>query len=576
MANPREHAVRHASRLPIVLCCAEDSELALGAVVDALRDEGFAPEVLSGVELDPGLLTSTVDRVREPAVFVLCQGDRLDRGQVRRLEGLFSARKGPQHCMVTVELPRRPGPAVVEVVRAAARDMSRGSPDPDLDDGHYMRDVVMPSSVAAVPGATVPARAAPSRAPAAPVVPSPEGISDEALGLSDDGDTEVVDPLELERGPQGPSPDVQIATDAHEVEAERSFGDGVPLEVPDDYPVVGESSQDVEIRGAPGRLGWDHSGPVEVERVARPPHADPRAEADDRPLPSASSPIEIGVPPPAGATPEAPRRGARVLLLLVAATGMLGVVTMAVLHATAPVGVGPGRGMVERRVPAAAHDPADGAPEPRDRPAVAVAAGPVEGGNGAHAGSGSDGPATTDPGDELAGGTATSDGGTEAEAPPLEGASPGAQAEPGETLEAGDDAQDPAPEGTVKMVPPPPSVDASREQLEAAIEAAVADGRLHAVDPLLALPTGPGTITWDEASRRCKRRTLEGLRSWRLPSKAQLVQLRRAQVLTSGTYWSRTAVGDDEVYVLDATTGRMDQSLKIEPNARAICVRKRP
>ena len=126
------------------------------------------------------------------------------------------------------------------------------------------------------------------------------------------------------------------------------------------------------------------------------------------------------------------------------------------------------------------------------------------------------------------------------------------------------------------LVPPPPNTAPSASQLEAAIAAAIAAGRMQEHGELLVLPAGTETMTWDEASARCRRRKAEGMRSWRLPSKGELVELRKAKLLPPGTYWSRAAVGGDEAYAFDAASGRMNVWLKMEPNARALCVRKRP
>jgi hypothetical protein len=594
-----------ASPLPIVLCCAEESEVALVAVVDALHREGHAPEVVPGVETDATLMTAATDRVRGPALFVLCQSEDLDRFQVRRLEGLFSARKGPAHRLVTIEVARRGTAAIVSEVRAAARDVGRGG-ERDEDDGSYMRDVVTPTSVAAVPGAMIPERsdrsaaprggragaakaASPSGAtsgPSSAMVQAPEGISDEALGLESRGggsDTEVVDPAELHRTTRLPEPDVQLSTEPAARAALAAAGwtadegepsDGIPHAVAEDFPTLGESSPDVEVRGAPRQASWPESGPVEVERVARRRKADPRAESDDRPLPSASTPIDVGRPPPAPEEPEpAPRKGARLLLLLFAGAGMGAVITMAVLHATAPASPGPAD-VQERGVPVASETPqpeerepdptkvepvptkVEPAPVPVEpRPIEAVAA--EDAGTGSGGADDSDG--STSPGG-TAGADAAGDDGERADAGAVEAADADGGAAP------------PAEDGGGKLVPPPPTKSAGDGQLEAAI----AEGRIRELGALLLVNTGPSTVTWDEAASRCSRRKVAGLGNWKLPTKGQLVELRRAKLLAPGSYWSRSTVGEDEAFVVDAGSGEASQWLKMEPNGRVVCVRQRP
>ncbi|MCX4244952.1 hypothetical protein [Paraliomyxa miuraensis] len=585
-----------ASRLPIVLCCAEESEVVLVEVVDALHREGFAPEVLPGVELDASLVTAAADRMRGLALFVLCQSDDLDRFQVRRLEGLFSARKGPLHQMITVELPQRHPTAIAGEIRKAAQQMIRGSARADHDDAHNMRDVVMPTSVSAVPGAVIPPRQPRTREPgrdskaaaAAAAAPSPEArtnaraeagpVSVEAAG---DADKAVVDLDELERLRPQPATGrpVDSAPEVDSWSPGSQLGDGVPLEVPEDFPVVGESSQDVEVR-RPRRVRSERSGPI--DHGERPRQVDPRAETDDRPLPSASSPIDIGDPAAYVSKPPSRPRGPRVLLLLVAATGMTAVVGMAVLHATAPMRPGPAevsvRGVPQDEAEHPAPGGASGAEADREPSAGdgsiagsmgdAGSEGSTSGGEGttAEATTGAD-VASTEPAGSSGDGTeGTSDD-------VMDGTSDAGAS--GQELGVGEPIE-PTEPGLAKVVPPPPTAGTVRLQQQAVVDAALADGRLVALDELLVLSLGPETTTWDEAFGRCKRRKLDGVMGWRLPSKAQLAKLHKAKLLAAGSYWSRSEVGGDEVYVLDSTTGRMNQYLKVEPNARVLCVRKRP
>jgi hypothetical protein len=124
-----------------------------------------------------------------------------------------------------------------------------------------------------------------------------------------------------------------------------------------------------------------------------------------------------------------------------------------------------------------------------------------------------------------------------------------------------------------KLVPPPPS---RATEGDGSLAAAIAEGRVREAGPLLLVDTGPSTVTWDEAVSRCRRRKLGGVGGWRLPGKGQLVELRRAKLLGPGSYWSRSTVGEDEAFVVDAASGEASQWLKIEPNGRVACVRTRP
>ncbi|MEM7154003.1 MAG: hypothetical protein AAF799_14225 [Myxococcota bacterium] len=613
-------------RIPIVLCCAADRELSVAAVADALMREGHAPQVLPGVEADEALVAEATDRLRGAALFVLCSSEALGRAALRRLEGLFSARRGPMHRLVTVDVPaRRPTTVVPEILDAVA-ELRHGAVQEEEDDGRFMRDVVIPTSVAAVPTASD--RRLGGRGGMPGGIEEPRGISGEALGLGED--TEIVDPVvfrsraarrvpeptvpvdtptpipsaspmpataptpDLSPMPAGFEPEVQIATDPTTGEMTAvPESDGVPLPVAEDFPMVGGSSPDVAVRGAPEVRNWDPSGPVEVERVAMTGRADPRAETDDRPLPSASTPIDIGpVGAPPQPAPEQPRGSAlRVVLLLFAAIGMAGVVGMAVMHGASPRGGG-GRhqSVPQRGLPP---EKADGEGEAGAEAADSAAAAAADAGAAADAASaaGAEPAPAGSSGDARAAGSTASEAATGEEPTSEGGGSTGGDAatDDGGTDEASTGAAavdappkvvpDPpaAPSGTnAPMVPPPPSASPTIGQVDATIAAALDDGRLQEIDGLLVLPTGGGTMTWDEAANRCRRRKVESVRGWRLPSKGQLVALRKEKMLGGGSYWSRSVVGGDEVYAIDSSSGRLNVWLKIEPNAKAICVRKRP
>lgn len=141
--------------IPLLLCCAEDNEVGLVKVVDALHREGMAPEVVPGVELDPAVLGEAVDRTDGPALFVLCQTDELEKAAIRRLTGLFSARRGPGQQLVTVSLNAAHPLAVLPTIRKAMKEVARlqyepGDVEPD-DSARltHMRDVVGPTPVSA-------------------------------------------------------------------------------------------------------------------------------------------------------------------------------------------------------------------------------------------------------------------------------------------------------------------------------------------------------------------------------------------------------------------------------------------
>jgi len=132
--------------IPLYLCCAEDNEVALIQVIDELHREGHTPEVVSGLDLDPSVLGLAVDRAKGEGLFVFCLSDELDRAAVRRLDGLFSARRGPGQRCITVPLnPKQPLsmlPRIREAIRGPVSPSS-GDRRPKTDDA-FRREVVAP------------------------------------------------------------------------------------------------------------------------------------------------------------------------------------------------------------------------------------------------------------------------------------------------------------------------------------------------------------------------------------------------------------------------------------------------
>ncbi|MEX1363262.1 MAG: hypothetical protein AB1Z98_09055 [Nannocystaceae bacterium] len=572
------------ARIPIILGCAEDHQLPVAAVADALQREGHPVEVSSGIEHDSQGLSASTDRIRGPAVFVLCCSPSLTRATVRRIEGLLSARKGPLHRVMTVEVPARVPTSVVPAILGEAIDAADDQlPPPQEDSGQYLREVVVPTSMAAVPGAIISERASRRRAPVRSPVEEPLGISEEALGLHVP-DTAVFDPEEHQGpGQPLPEPEILIATDPSSFdELAAPGGDGVPTVVAEDFPVVGDSSPDVAVAAAPRAHSWEGSGQVEVERVAARGLRDPRAETDHSPLPSSSAPISFAdAPDEPEPAPVQRRTTGRVLLLLMAAVGMAGIVTMAVLHDSSGFGgVAPApvaqRGLPER--PRAAAEPeasASATPAVAPHPTDSAEDGAADEAASTSHGAAAEVAASTSGGVEDRG----SSGGVAEDDEAATGSDGG-----GSTTGVGSDAATDSNDdddgggglGKAPSIPPPPDTLPSAVRLEQAIEAALAAGRMQAAGELLVLPAGTETMSWDDAVARCQRRKVEGLRKWKLPSKAQLVSLRRAKLLTSGTYWSSSVVGGDEAHAFDAASGRMNVWLKMEPNGRALCVRKRP
>jgi hypothetical protein len=648
------------SSAALVLCCAEDGEVRLVDLIDTLHADGHSPEVLAGIDADPDVLTTAVDRLHGPALFVLCQTPELDRAAVRRLSGLFSARRGPEHHILTVDLSAGRTPTAVRDIERALDDVGVVRVGADDSEGErFRRDVVGPTAVDAlgtrsfIPEPTVdpeelarelaagldaaaamlqrrPApRALPRRRTPVPRRPArgvyPGGGPLPAMpGLVDDDEIAAsTEPLQhaLERATVDPAAGV-AAHRARTLAAQAAAraASGVPTLVEDDHPVIG---------GGVGDPSGSHLG-APVPRFASPaPHYDSPAPRYDSPAPRHDSPApyhDSPVPMPASSsstgraaassfagTPEdAPDSGPRAraldtdpalavetspsstdmarprrlplptgaharpggrLLLLVAAAGMMALLGMAIMQmAFDDPGLGPDSA---RRAPdpstPAAQAPAGsrpGAPQtaskrpPEPPPAPAPEPAPVVE---------PDAPAVVPDTPAGTGGVAHDEpsGAEDAGVPPDSPVGDPDAKPVAEPPVAEPPVAEPPTHGTTP--PPPPKATG----VAAKLGSAIAEDKVKVVDGDLFVLTGlpRDTTTWDTADARCRARKIDGVAGWRLPSKGQVRALKRAGVIGNGSWWTRATVGEDEVVAFDAGSGRMDQWLKIEPNARTVCVR---
>jgi len=123
---------------------------------------------------------------------------------------------------------------------------------------------------------------------------------------------------------------------------------------------------------------------------------------------------------------------------------------------------------------------------------------------------------------------------------------------------------------------PPPPVTTKREADAATLDAAVRDGKLKQVGKLFVVTTGSDTMTWAEASSRCRGKTVAGVGGFRLPWRSELRRLRSAKVLASTSYWSKDkGEAGDEAFTIDGGSGNEVAYLLEEPNGAAICVKPR-
>lgn len=103
----------------VVLLCAEDDEPMLVMAMQLLHLRGINAELVPGIDERPRRIGEVLDETRGDAVFVLCESACLDRPARLRLEGLFGARRGPGHVLVTTEVGVDSDDEVFQRVREA-------------------------------------------------------------------------------------------------------------------------------------------------------------------------------------------------------------------------------------------------------------------------------------------------------------------------------------------------------------------------------------------------------------------------------------------------------------------------
>ena len=636
------------NHVPLILCCAEDGEVALVGVLDELHRMGHSPEVLTGVDSDPAVLTSAVDRVRGAALFILCESHELDRTQSMRLEGLFSARRGPEHDLLTVQLQPRNELAILPRIEAAVEKMSGNPTRASGEGGHHMRDVIGPTGAAAMrrevaekaaqeqaaeriarelheemvaaeavmirrkaareadrrpaastrpasqPRAAAPSARAPQRAAPAPTLGGhyDDLVHNQTEPLDPRGHGET--PPAAKRVPiRGVEPGARLLPDRgprHEAPSDESRA-GVPamvrepvrapLEQPlresepepvrsaERAPSIRESAREASASAHDARREADEPAAAESSAAgsvaAGSAAASSAAGARDRAIANEvlertdefasklpTDPSQLAARPPStrpGSKLRFLLSGAGLLLLVVAA-----IMSMGEGEVTAP------RGAAGVRSPSGAAKPSGEAIKPS-----ADSGAKADGAAVAADGTAADGAAA----DGAAADGAAADGAAAGDPTPVPSADSGADTSP-----AAADSGTPsgADGGAGPVTPPaPPSTD-----LPPAVAQAVADGKIKRSGKTLVVAAPRETMTWDEADRRCRQRKVAGLGGWRLPTRGQLSQLRRAGLATTGSFWTRQVVGVDEVYAFDAKSARSSLWLKIEPNARSLCVRKAP
>ena len=105
----------------MILCCARADVAHVRPIAEHLRKAGTKAQLLEGVDEDPHLLGASLDSEQGACMFVACLSDSLGPKDLRRLTGIYSARKGPQHYFADIMVEPDELPAMLEHLNVALR-----------------------------------------------------------------------------------------------------------------------------------------------------------------------------------------------------------------------------------------------------------------------------------------------------------------------------------------------------------------------------------------------------------------------------------------------------------------------
>ena len=105
-------------KVVVTLVCTYADEDEVDDIVDGLRALGRKAKLVAGLEQRPRLMADAVEGCGEWGLVVLCSSPRLGEEQRRKAEGMFGARKGPNHAMVRVDLGLGVSESVAAIERA--------------------------------------------------------------------------------------------------------------------------------------------------------------------------------------------------------------------------------------------------------------------------------------------------------------------------------------------------------------------------------------------------------------------------------------------------------------------------
>jgi hypothetical protein len=144
-----------ARKVVVTLVCATADREALDDVVDGLSATGRDVGIVAGVDEQPRRMGEALDR-GDSGLVVLCTSPRMDAAMLRKIEGLFSARRGPNHAMVRVDVGQSPTETIAAIQRALDGFLASQGRVVRRSTGQHAREVVRDVSSRALPVVRLP------------------------------------------------------------------------------------------------------------------------------------------------------------------------------------------------------------------------------------------------------------------------------------------------------------------------------------------------------------------------------------------------------------------------------------
>lgn len=105
-------------KVAVTLVCATQDEAALQPILVQLRASEYQAQIVVGVDREPRRLGEALDRGDDWGLIVACTSKHLDGPELRKVEGVFSARRGPTHAIIRVDLSQPSAEFVAAIQRA--------------------------------------------------------------------------------------------------------------------------------------------------------------------------------------------------------------------------------------------------------------------------------------------------------------------------------------------------------------------------------------------------------------------------------------------------------------------------